>query len=77
MSNNPSPQRVRREDLNSDIMILISKPQGVSKVDPLRLQKSLASSSESNHTSEFESAIRDRKNFNYPPDLKTARQMVK
>ena len=45
-SQSPSPHRSIRRDgtnwgggdeLNSDIMVLISKPKGVSKVDPLRL----------------------------------------
>ena len=41
------------DELNSDIMVLISK-KGVNMIDPLRLQKSLASSSESNLTSDYE-----------------------
>ena len=58
-SRNPSPHRIRRnmngneDELNSDIMVLISK-KGVNMIDPLRLQKSLASSSESNLTSDYE-----------------------
>ena len=72
---NPSPRRQRNtatgeQEMNSDIMILISKPRGVSKIDPLRLHKSLASSSESILTSDNEGS--PRKNFNYPPDLRTA-----
>lgn len=81
MSLNPSPRRQRKieaqqdnGELNSDIMVLISKPRGVSKVDPLRLQKSLASSSESN-LSDLDGTA--RKNFNYPPDLRTAQYMIK
>lgn len=59
-SRHPSPHRIRRnmngneDELNSDIMVLISKPNGVNKIDPLRLQKSLASSSESNLTSDYD-----------------------
>ena len=60
--------------MNSDIMVLISKPKGKSKLDPLRLQKSVNSSSDSHDTidSQLPLGSRDRRSFIYPPDLRTA-----
>ena len=44
-----SPNGVRREELNSDIMVLMSKPQG--RLEPLRVNRHiLASSSDSQRT---------------------------
>ena len=74
MSASLSP--AKREGMNNDIMVLISKPMGknTAKLDPLRLQKSIASSSGDSQET-FES--RDRRSFIYPPDLKTAQEMIK
>ena len=57
------------EDLNSDIMVLISKP---AKLEPLKhlTRNTLGSSSESSLDSV---GNREKRSFNYPPDLDTAK----
>jgi len=75
-SSSPTPLKRVAEELNSDIMVLISKPQNQKSrqtLDPLRVAKSLTNSTDSRETSESKlNGFKDRKSFMYPPDLKTA-----
>ena len=73
----PLPHRIR-EELNSDLMVIISKPKERPLERTLRLPNALVSSSaESYMASDYEGSMsRDRKNFNYPPDLRTAQKMI-
>lgn len=61
--------------MNGDIMMLMTKPKK-GRLEPLKQYASLASSSESSLDS-YQMPFGTKKNYNYPPDLRTAQQMIK
>lgn len=70
----PGPS-LKGNEMNSDILVLMKNPK--KRLDPLRLQKSLMNSSSSDSLDMPDSAFEGPKNFNYPPDLKTAQKMIR
>ena len=60
-------------------MVLITKPKN-GKLDPLKIGKSFHSSSgdsQGTNDSQLNEGSRERKSFIYPPDLRTAQQMIR
>ena len=80
MINGSQPRRKQlNDDLNGDIMVLISKPR---MLDPLRTGVSSSSVDSCfidlsyNPEESKKQHINNRNSFNYPPDLKTMQRMI-
>lgn len=67
-------QSQRRDEMNSDIMVLISKPQG--RLDPISQGKNGIYSDYNSVDSQQNHPFKGKKNFSYPPDLDTAKLMI-